>query len=200
MKLRVTPGFLLLMAAWYLLDRSGLYWCAVPAAALHEAGHLAACRLCGGRPRCLTLSAGGLRIDYAGSLSYPREAAVALAGAAANLLAACVSGAVHACTGSADAACMAGVQLLFAAANLLPLPALDGGQALRALLGAALPLQASDRAARAVSAFFSAMILIFGLYIAFKTRYNSIALLTGSLLLAGNTMQAKEASPLWTSV
>ena len=154
MEVRVTPGFVLLMAVWFLLDRAGLYWCALPAAALHEAGHLLAIRLCGGRPRLLTLSAGGLRIDYAGALSYARETVVALAGAAVNLLAAVLACVVYARTGRADAVCMAGVQLLFAAANLLPLRALDGGQALRALLRSRLSLPAADRAARIVSRIF----------------------------------------------
>ena len=200
MKVHATPGFVLLMAVWFLLDRAGLYWCALPAAALHEAGHLAAIRLCGGQPRLLTLSAGGLRIDYAGALSWSRECAVALAGAAANLLAAILACVWYARTGRADAACMGGVQLLFACSNLLPLHALDGGQALRALLCRRLPLGTAEGLSLWVSRFFSGAILIFGLYIAFKTRYNSLILVSGSMLLAGNANKAKEATPLWMSV
>lgn len=200
MRVRVTPGFVLLTAAWYLLDRAGLFWCAVPAAALHEAGHLLAIRLCGGRPRQLLLTAAGLRIDYGGALSYAQEAAVALAGAAANLLAALVFAVTARRTGRADAVCMAGVQLLFGLANLLPLRALDGGQALRAALLRRMSVEGAARTGKLVSAIFSAAILIFGLYITFKTRYNSIVLLSGCMMLAGNMIDTKETNPLWMSV
>ena len=144
--------------------------------------------------------AGGLRIDSAGALSWGRECTVALAGAAANLLAAVLACVWYARTGRADAACMGGVQLLFACSNLLPLHALDGGQALRALLCRRLPLGTAEGLSRWVSRFFSVAILIFGLYIAFKTRYNSLILVSGSMLLAGNANKAKEANPLWMSV
>ena len=200
MKIRITPGFVLLTAAWYLFDPTGLFWCAVPAIALHECGHLLAIRAFGGNAGRLTLSAAGLRIDYRGALSYPAEFGIAVAGAAANLLCALACGIALRLTGRTDLAYFAGTSLLFAAVNLIPASPLDGGEALRAVLYRYFGPETAPRVFRTISIIFSAALFIFGLYIAFKTRYNSTVMILGGLLLAGNTVNTKEWNPLWTSV
>ncbi len=196
----MTPGFVLLLAAWYLFDGAGLFWCAVPAIALHECGHLLAVRAFGGTAVRLTLSAAGLRLDYSGALSYRAELFIALAGAAANLACALACGGLLRLTGLMDFAYLAGTSLILAAANLLPVEPLDGGEALRAILYQYCAPQTAARVLGTVSVLFSAAILIFGLYIAFKTRYNISVLLLGCFLLAGKTIRHKESNPLWMSV
>ena len=87
MKLRVTPGFFLLMGVLYYLDEGVefLPWCLL-ACGVHELGHVTAAALWGGRAECLVLSVVGaeLSLSYPKPLSYGEESLVALGGPLAN--------------------------------------------------------------------------------------------------------------------
>lgn len=125
-KLRITPGFLLLLAVLFYLDEGvGLLGWGLLACALHELGHYAASRAFGGRLRWLELSAVGaqLSLDYPGPLSYGKEVAVVLAGPLVNL-------AVGWAAARAGLFLAAGVSFGLGGFNLLPILPLDGGQAL----------------------------------------------------------------------
>ena len=142
----MSGGFLLL-AAWFALVNG---W--QPAGgdplrrALHEAGHLLALYLLGGRAAGVRITVFGaeLRTDAA-HLSYPAELAVTLAGPAANL--AC--GLLLARLGAWTAA---GAHLSLCAFNLLPVRPLDGGRALELLVSALAGPAAGERIARRAGA------------------------------------------------
>ena len=122
-KLRIKPGFLLLLAALFYLDEGvGLLPWGLLACAAHECGHLAAGRFLGGRLDWLELSAVGaqMNLSYASPLSYGGEIAVALAGPAVNL-------ALGWAALQLDWVILAGVNLGIAGFNLLPVLPLDGG-------------------------------------------------------------------------
>lgn len=127
----VTPGFWLLMAAVWLVDPTVLLW-TLPAAALHELGHLAALWLVGGRVTCLRLSALGAELRLDGPLSYRRELPVALAGPMVSIAAALLAAGLHGYL-------FAGLSLALGLFNLLPVYPLDGGRAFRALCALTLP-------------------------------------------------------------
>lgn len=141
-RVRVTPGFCLMAAVLFYMDEGvGILPWGMLAAGLHELGHLGAARLLGGRFGALELSAVGarLRMDYPGPLSYPREAAVALAGPVTNLL-----------LGWAAARMgfflLAGVSFGLGGFNLLPIVPLDGGQAVFSALAAIFSEETAERA------------------------------------------------------
>lgn len=118
------PGFLLLLGIlFYLGDGSGIMLMAVIAAAVHEGGHIVACKLMRGRVEQLTLSMVGaeLRFDYPVVLSYGRENLILLAGAMANLL----MGAILFFFGAYQITCIMVALGIF---NLLPVTPLDGGR------------------------------------------------------------------------
>ena len=129
---------------------------ALCAAALHEAGHLAACRALGVPLRRFRLSPFGAVIDYdASRLAFRQEILIAAAGPVANLLGvlACLPGPCGRRRALFGVSCLA-----LAFFNLLPIRTLDGGTILAAALEARLSWPTAARAARAVSAVFSALL------------------------------------------
>ncbi len=126
-RVRVSPGFPVLLCLLLCLEGFGLVLPFLLAAALHEAGHLLALALLG-IPVCgLELRASGavIRADLKGQL---REAWALLAGPAVNLLLA--------------GACfrlwplLSFCSLVLGCCNLLPISALDGGRLCALLLPA----------------------------------------------------------------
>ena len=86
--LEISGGFLLLTAALYYLDSSGVVPWALAACTLHELGHVTAIRLLGGRVSMLRLTCVGaeLRLSARYPLGAGRQLLAALAGPAVNLL------------------------------------------------------------------------------------------------------------------
>ena len=132
---QASPGFLLLLAFLFYLDEDGLLFPALLAAACHEGGHALAVKLWGGRVRAVRLTCVGAEMRMEGThLGEPLPALTcALAGPAVNVLLAALSARLAGALG-AGAWLFAGLNLALGAFNLLPVEALDGGRALRALL------------------------------------------------------------------
>lgn len=129
-------GFFAVLAAYLLLDQAGRGGGMLAAVAVHEAGHLAAMGVWGGRVTALGLYPFGVRLEKRGLLPLGRECAVYGGGIAANLLAAALWG-ILGVQGQFWAA-----NLALAAFNLLPVGRLDGGVLLRLALQRWLPGQA----------------------------------------------------------
>lgn len=124
----------LLLAALYFFDTSGLFSAILPAVAAHEFGHALALRLCGARVTQLRFELSGLRMDYSGALSRSGELFSALAGPGAGLLFAVFASIFGNALGSDFLLCSAGMSVVLTAFNLLPAPLLDGGRALQLFL------------------------------------------------------------------
>lgn len=141
-KLRITPGFLLLMALLFYLDEGVgmLPWCLL-AACLHELGHYGAGYAFGGHLRWLELSAVGaqLSLDHSRPLSYGQELVVVLAGPVTNLLLGVIAAKMKLFL-------LAGVSFGMGAFNLVPICPLDGGRAVFAGLSALFGEEAAERA------------------------------------------------------
>ena len=121
MVIETDGGFWLILGLMVLLFPVRVLAGILLAATIHEAGHILAVRLCGGRLNRIRLHIGGAEL-IAAPLSPGRELLCILAGPAAGALT------VLAWRIFPELA-VAG--LLQTAFNLLPLPNLDGGSALR---------------------------------------------------------------------
>ena len=150
-RVRVSVGFLLLVAWFVQANGWGLLLTVLGAAAVHELGHWLALGLLGARVTGLRLNVFGAEMETAWDrLSYGAELTAVLAGPAANL----VWGLVLASLGKAwfEAA---GAHLVLCAFNLLPVRPLDGGRALELAVSWAAGPAAGERVARWVGVFAS---------------------------------------------
>ena len=157
----------------------------VLSALLHEAGHIAALRLCGARPRRVDLLPLGALIVCPEGLSYSQEMLVALSGPVVSALCASACAVVYLASGGIYPLFAFFVNSLLAAFNILPAAKTDGGKALFCALEAAN--RGGEKARRlcaacnycALLAFTAAMLFVF-----FKTGRNAgVALLYFSLLV-----------------
>ena len=148
--LRIEPGLVALLCAWFYFDPAGTFLPFVCAAALHEAGHLAML-LWLRQPvhsLCLGLQGAVLRT---GPLRYRDELLAAAAGPAMNLALLLAF--------SRTLPRFALVNFCLLAYNLLPFYPLDGGRLLRAVLRTLLPLRAAVWAERGVCLLCGALLL-----------------------------------------
>jgi len=136
-------------------DTQNLLPAALCAAAAHELGHLAAIYTLRGRVRCLRLTAVGAELRLEGTMSYSRELLCALAGPLVNLLLA---------FGAARLGWLvfAGLNLVLALFNLLPLSMLDGGRALSCLTALLLGPERARRLLVCIDTVLAAALLACG--------------------------------------
>lgn len=141
-RVEVTVGFLMMLAWLNYLDRSFLIPMALTACGLHEMGHVIAIRRLGGDIKGIRLTAVGAELVLARPLGYWQEGLSALAGPGTNLLLALV------CCHIQKGLNFAGLNLVLALFNLLPVGRLDGGRALYCTLTLLAGPDLADRAGR----------------------------------------------------
>lgn len=179
-RLEASPGFLLLLGALYWMDEGvGLLPWGLLACVVHELGHVAAARCCGGRVERLSLTAVGaeLSFSYRAPLTYGRDSLVALAGPGANLL---LGGLFYWQGRHLPAVLSLGLGVF----NLLPILPLDGGRVLYGLLAERLD---PDWADRLLTAFAGCLVgALAGVGTIAAVHYANVSLLLTALwLLAG---------------
>jgi Zn-dependent protease len=192
-KVQCSFALAVLMILALALDEGGDLLLLVAAAGVHEVGHLLAILLQGARVNGLRFTAGGLVIDYSGArLSYLGDMATALAGPLFSIFAAVVAAAFGKFLSSDGFFYFAGLNLLLGLFNLVPVPPLDGGRALGALLTDGLGPVRAESICRAGMRVFSALLLTAGGVLLLRFRNPSL-LLTSLMLLMGdgdkNTLQ-----------
>jgi len=140
---------------------------------LHELGHILCARLmkiplngCSVRP-CGAL----LTFDFSRT-SYLREGCVHLAGAAAGILSAAL--ALRFLGGSAEY--FAGISIVLAAVNLLPVRGFDGGGVLHCLLSAVLSPETSEKICRTVSLIVILLLWTAVLWVELRVRADAAML------------------------
>lgn len=129
MQVDIRPSFVLLWTILCLLDTQGLMVYFLPAAVLHEIGHIACLYALGGYAEQLELNGGGANLSMILHRGYWGEAVTAAAGPIFNLLCACLCG-------WAGWEMAAGAHFILGFFNLLPIIPLDGGRIACALLSA----------------------------------------------------------------
>ena len=130
-RLDLAPGFAAALCLLRLLAEPRVFYAFLAAAAAHEAGHVMAIYLVGGRVTGIRLGMCDAKIETRG-LGYRQEIFCALAGPGMSVL-------VCLALRKAYATCAA-ISLLLGIFNAMPVYPLDGGRALRAGLCLVLPL------------------------------------------------------------
>ena len=141
-RLDLAPGFAAALCLLRLLAEPRVFYAFLAAAAAHEAGHVMAIYLVGGRVTGIRLGMCDARIETRG-LGYRQEIFCALAGPGMSVL-------VCLALRKAYATCAA-ISLLLGLFNAMPVYPLDGGRALRAGLCLVLPLGRAEAVSSVVS-------------------------------------------------
>lgn len=185
-RVRITPGFLLLLAVLFYMDEGiGILPWGLLACLLHEAGHYMAGRLFGGKLRWIELSAVGaqLSLDYRTPLSYGREIVVTLAGPIVNL-------ALGWTAAQMKLFLLAGVSFGLGIFNLVPILPLDGG---RALLCGLSSIVGEDRADQILTVTAGVLVgLIAGIGTIAAVQYANFTLLITTAWLLWITLRKNE--------
>ena len=126
----VSPCALLFFALLYFFDDSGFYAALLPAAAVHELGHLLALKTVGLSPRRLSLGPVGMELDYRGELAGLRGAFSIAAGPFFGLVYGLLVFSPWEYTRFSG-----GISIALSIFNLLPVLPLDGGRLLELALG-----------------------------------------------------------------
>ncbi len=155
-RLRISAPFALAFSAFYFFDRSGAFVALVLACAAHEAGHIAAIVLLGGRITEAELSLCGACIRHSIENKGKKDAAVAASGPAANLLCAALFAGKSGLFGLFAAA-----SLLLDCFNLLPAHPLDGWRIVRTFLKNEKAVAAVSFAAALLAAALGAVLFVF---------------------------------------
>lgn len=174
-RIEIAPGFVGLICFLYYADPWGLFWPFLLSAALHELGHCAACCLCGAPVTGVRIGLAGAVLET-GAMSYRTECLCALAGPSVNLLLCVLL--------LRRWPAMALINFLLATYNLLPLPPLDGGRALRCLLLMTLTETTAQRYLRLCRALFWACAAALAGYGSFVLHIGAWPVLLWALLLA----------------
>lgn len=123
-RVELTGGFLLLLAWLNYLDGQGIVPMAMLACVCHELGHCVVIRRLGGQVDGVRLTAVGAEMVLRRPMGYWQEGLAALAGPGVNLLLALVFSSWR------GGAVFAGLNLVLACFNMMPVGRLDGGRAL----------------------------------------------------------------------
>ena len=176
-RVEVSPGALILAAWLNYVDDQGILPCALISCALHELGHLWALKLLRVPVKGIRITAVGAEIMMDGELSYWGELFAALAGPAVNLL---LAAALCRLPGGGMAA---GLNLVLACFNLLPVRGLDGGRALQCLLSLLFGVDFGSFAAQICSTLAVSAFCLFGLGLAARGGSVTLAITAAWLAL-----------------
>ena len=182
LKIAVEPGFILVETAVMFFLGVGFAVTAIAAALWHEAGHLAALRLCGVKPRRLRCQAWGMLLEYDGRLSYGEEIVCALSGPTASFVGAIISGALFGTLGWDWLALFSGISTIYGIFNLIPAGVADGGRAILAAIAWSRGQAAAERARFALDIACFLILLTVGVYVFTKSGGNLTIILCAILL------------------
>lgn len=182
-RIRISLLFPAALVILFTLDPGPIAaWC-VAAALMHETGHFIAMLAFHSPPRQVDFGVFGMRAFHYpdASLGHGKQAVIALAGPAVNL--GCCLLLVSA-AGWTDGAL---VHLILGGFNLIPVEALDGGQALRHALACRYSEEQADRAVLALSVAILIPLAAAGFFLLMQSGYNFtllvVSLYLGLLLL-----------------
>lgn len=151
---RIDLSFSLTVTLMFLFCHSDTVILSLLSSLLHEAGHLIIMYLTGQKILKVTFGAFGIRIDryITSSVSYKKEAFIALGGVLVNLILA-LSGFIHYCITDSDFFLrLTAVNVIIAIFNMIPIDTLDMGRVLRYTLLSSIDEDICDRILSVISA------------------------------------------------
>ncbi len=182
-KLSVGTLFACAVTLMFILDKSGSAQTGLCAAVFHEFGHLLCMTAMSDKPRAISFTPFGMRIERSKPVSsYSGEALEAAAGPAANLLLAAVLAVLNRFCGGLIRPIY--INLLMALFNLLPIEPLDGGRLLRCLISVRSDSRAADKITKAATVAGSVLLTTAGTALLVKSGYNFTMLIIALYLLA----------------
>lgn len=167
---RAAPLAVVLLLAVYYYCGTGIFFALLISAFTHEAGHIAAIKLCGGSISDFRLDASGMTMSETGVYGIAAELFCLLSGPAAGIILAIFTSKLN----SAFASYISAVSFLLSVYNLLPALPLDGGRAVFCLLNSICGSETAGRILE-VSGIVTGTLLVAA----------GIALMKTALLIAG---------------
>ena len=191
-RVTIQGGFLLLIAVLFYFDSTGLIFWFVPAAMLHEAGHLLMLRLFGARVEAWNFNLRGveIRLPTWPVLSYGRDFVATVAGPLFSLLGALAASGLADRFG-AGLYVFSGMALAQGAFNLLPVRTLDGGRMLRLALCRFWSQGAADRVLAFTTVMCAVLLTAAGVY-AFLLSGRNFTVLLSAVYLALSMFTAEQ--------
>lgn len=150
----------------------------------HEMGHLTAMTALGNAPQSVSFELTGINIKRMEQtdVSLIREIIIALAGPLFNLIFFLFFVLIYSQNGSAKAFNAASVNLIFMIFNLLPVKGLDGGKVLYYSVSQLFSYRSARIILALSSIVFILLMLSYGIYILYVTRYNFTMLIIALML------------------
>ena len=130
----LSPGAVLVLSLIYFFGGISSLGAVLLSAAVHELGHAAAIKLCGGKVKRLSFDSSGLCMTGAGTYSTGGEMFILLAGPVAGLALAFACSKLGNDSANDFFLRTAGISFALTIYNMLPALPLDGGRALNILL------------------------------------------------------------------
>ncbi len=179
---RIEVSFLLIamLALFSFYDKTGIAFCAITAALLHECGHVAAAALSACQIKELSFQPFGIKMRLKKPLSLldtKRKLLVLSAGCAVNFVCFFLLLALN-----RKPTNTALVHLITALFNLLPAGTLDGGRILLELLSLRCPGNRAEQICDIISLLSAAALFVLGSIVLVKTGYNISLMITAAYL------------------
>jgi len=165
-KYKISAGAIVLFSLIFFFDDTGAVSAMIPAAAIHELGHLIALRHYGARVKSFGLSAFGLEIEYSGLISNKHTAISLIAGP----LFGGVWAAAAMAAGTPFFALSGAISLMLTVFNLLPVLPLDGGRLISCIFG--------EEKAKRISRVVAIMMLALGVLALTAFRLPSLLMIS----------------------
>lgn len=160
----LSPGAMLVLSLIYFFGGVSSLGAVLLSASVHELGHAAAIKLCGGKVKKLRFDLSGLCMIGAGTYSAAWEIFILLAGPIAGLaLAFACSRLGSDCTNDFLLR-TAGISLALTIYNMLPALPLDGGRALNILLNCFMCAEKAESAMHGISLMTAFLLAAAGVY------------------------------------
>lgn len=167
-KLSVTPAMLILFCCMLATTPLSMLAASLPAALLHELGHVAAAAALGIDLRSIRLDVLGARLNTSGRLhSYAAEVALCAAGPAVNFL--CFALLLPFFERADYLSALGLTSLSLGIFNLLPISGFDGGRILYGLLHRLLPPTLAERLCAACSLLSLLLLWMLSVWLLLRT-------------------------------